>query len=479
MSSSCACFLQAVLRSRMFAIALYFVATGAAASALPQIAVPMQPTEGEAELVRSIEESIEGSLGPRTKGEVIFLKLKGSFEFGLPDGGSLRSPDEEVISPAGLYLMLKACERRKPAAVVLEISSPGGLVDVKHVLLDLIAEAGTGLRGMRIVAWPQSDCYSAAALLALACNDIVVRPTTKLGAATRVVAGGEAAEAPKTAGELKAASVEKTRDRRAYTGAKRDERLINAMRDPAAMLWYHPEHGFVDSLPVGDGWQALDTSTDEPLTLDANQMVETKIALASMASSEAEVCRALGLAEPVRRHRIDLRALASDGRAPYSKAMGHWREWLRSNRDVIDEFAGKVYGELADLEKLRQKVQDVADSGQTISYDLQSKLTLLVDGTGQLPMSDVNGIRRLAQFGGAAWADEWAETCRKMKLHAVKAGKYIRPLGPNADDRLGGVPESIETLINELKAMEGALAGFLAQPVQGPNWLWKLVLPEP
>ena len=154
-------------------------------------------------------------------GEVVILSLRGKFDFFGIDGGS--------ISPDAIDTMLQLAKERKPAAIVLDIDSGGGLVLVMHKLMKDLLKLQQDDH-VRVIAWPR-EAYSAAAVSTLTCKEVVVRPTTRLGAATKVVGNDEAPVDTSAMGQKRAA-VEAALMRQVSEVTGVDRRVFEAMMIP-------------------------------------------------------------------------------------------------------------------------------------------------------------------------------------------------------------------------------------------------------
>src|SRR5262249_60626241 len=97
----------------------------------------------------------------------------------------LEGPRDPVMV---LYLKrsLERARREKVNLLVLEINSPGGGSDtVADNLADLISE----VKDMKTVAYVEDRALGVAALLPLACRDIVFKQSARMGDVRQVIAG--------------------------------------------------------------------------------------------------------------------------------------------------------------------------------------------------------------------------------------------------------------------------------------------------
>ena len=97
----------------------------------------------------------------------------------------------DVSEVAYKILKYKAqiCRQEKAQLVVLDITSPGGRLDMCNKIISLLTHE---LKEITTVAYVNEHAYSAAAMIALACTDIVMKPGSKIGAASPVTGTGQA-----------------------------------------------------------------------------------------------------------------------------------------------------------------------------------------------------------------------------------------------------------------------------------------------
>lgn len=225
------------------------------------------PIDGPADL----RPAVEALLPERVAGEVVVLRLAGPVQRpNVHDVGN-------AISASEVDLMLEVAIDREPAAIVLAIDSPGGLISEMDRIIDRLVEVQSKPPNRRIVAWVDLGA-SAAALIALSCKEIVMRPHGRIGAATAVLANGEEAPPPADAVDQKIEAMRQARRRQIASLTRRPLALQEAMEFPKQKLWAHEQLGFSAKEPRGEGWEALDASTDRPLALDAASMVRFKLA---------------------------------------------------------------------------------------------------------------------------------------------------------------------------------------------------------
>lgn len=242
---------------------------------------------------------IQGELPPKEDGqdEIVILTLRGPVE-----DGNLQMIGK-IISYPDFLSMMAAAEERSPRAIVLAIDSPGGLVAPTDDIIERILESQTAPRGHRVVAWVNLG-GSAAALMSMACKEIVMTPQGRLGAATAVI-GEIAAPPPMTDLDQKIAAMRDARRRQVVALTNRPKEIQQAMEQPAKQLYWHSEKGFSDAQQKGNGWIPLDEDTKQPLALEAGELKKYGIA-EGIAGSTEELLDLLGLPEGTKCIRIDL-----------------------------------------------------------------------------------------------------------------------------------------------------------------------------
>lgn len=223
---------------------------------------------------------------PPQGGEVVVLQLRG------PLAPARIHRIGEIISDTDLHIMLAAAMRRKPAVIVLSIDSGGGLVDEMNQIIERLIRVQSSPSNQRVVAWVDMG-GSAAALIALACKEIVMHPTGRMGSATAIVAS-ERVPAPRNAREQKEAAMDDARRRQVATMTGRSPLVQAAMEFPERCLWGHESLGFAAVEQAGAGWTALDDSPDRPLAMEASELVRYGIA-SKVAATETELVASLGL----------------------------------------------------------------------------------------------------------------------------------------------------------------------------------------
>ena len=234
--------------------------------------------------------------------ELVIIKLSGEFT----------SDDIDLlgrsIAPGCFEAMMDVAVERKPAAIVLAIDSGGGYIWVMQNLIEQVMDLQRR-QGIRMVAWP-SKAGSAAAILSLACKEIVVTSTTRMGASIPILEGGEAAPEPSNAGEQKVAAWDEALSQLVFEFTGRNKLVQQAMGAAKPKLWYRQVRSeFRDSVPEGGdaaGWLALDEKEDRPLVLTGDQLRTIGFANPDVANDEASLLQSLKLPPETRIRQIDL-----------------------------------------------------------------------------------------------------------------------------------------------------------------------------
>lgn len=391
--------------------------------------------------VDAVKKIISSALPARpAKGkEVVVLQLKGRFS----DAGI----DGTQISPMAMKLMLDICVQRQPAAVVLDIDSPGGLASAMEDIIDQVLKAQAE-SGLRVVAWPR-DAHSAAALTCMSCKEIVVRPLSRIGAAT-LVRGENAAPAPETAMDHKLESSRQARRRQIAQTTGRDIKILDAMQYPERELWYRAGDGFRNVPQAGAGWVALDDSADAPATLNAEELRTTGIAL-GVASNEAELKDLLKLPKDSALCVIDL----GDGKItkalkPTTDAVNRWFKW---RDDRIGEFTKVVTDKTKKISDAANRVATLMESESGWTQTQQEEVGRKVDNCTYMPRLDEE-LR--AVVDGTPWLS-CLEACMEMaKMHADKARDAMKPQNTGS-----GRVVNLEAVHENLIKSHNALIDFL------------------
>lgn len=158
-------------------------------------------------------------------------------------------------------------------AIVLDVNSPGGLVDAAFQIRDALFSAQEP-----VIAYVGERAYSAAALISLAANRIVMAPGASIGAAEPVEAGGTVPPSDKVISALRG-EFESTAERN-----HRDPKLAGAMVDKNVDLPEYKRPGVVLTLNTDDAVRSriadgtapsLDAALAQVHLADAPQITES------------------------------------------------------------------------------------------------------------------------------------------------------------------------------------------------------------
>jgi len=153
-------------------------------------------------------------------------------------GGRSEGSVAATFDAEGLGRCRDRAEEAGAAAVVLDIESPGGFLDEMEAVCRVILER----RGRQRVVALTGEALSAAAVIALCCEDIVVRPQSRVGAAVMLRGSRDGL----TALEAKLASPHHALQRQFMAECRRPYALLQAMSIQEAQLWWSATAGFTD-----------------------------------------------------------------------------------------------------------------------------------------------------------------------------------------------------------------------------------------
>ena len=196
--------------------------------------------------------------------------------------GNIDECDLPKNTAAKLKKTLLVAKDMKPDAVLLDIEGPGGLVSEQLAIIEVLLQAQT--EGLRIVALPR-NAFSAWALIALSCKEIVVMKTTRMGASVTIQTKGNGiVEAVKDdAVAQKYASVHNASLRQISELTGRSNCIADAMRFQESELWWSPTKGVSANKGPENDWIQLDDKI-RVCCLTGSEMVKTKIALGEIDS---------------------------------------------------------------------------------------------------------------------------------------------------------------------------------------------------
>lgn len=199
--------------------------------------------------------------------------------------GKIPGDNDPAFTADYLQSALDAAAKAKATVVVLDIEGPGGLVTEMQAMVKVLLDAQVS--GTRIVALPR-DAFSAWSIVSLACKEIVVTPTTRMGAAVSIKRQGNGfVEAPdgKDAVSQKFAAPFNALWRQVTDLTGRSPCIAEAMRTQTNELWWSPSKGFADKKGAESDWQQLDDGV-AVLCLTGAEMLKTKIAIGEVKSQD-------------------------------------------------------------------------------------------------------------------------------------------------------------------------------------------------
>ena len=135
----------------------------------------------------------------------------------------------QEVTAATMERALKTGLKDDDTVLVLDVDSPGGLVSECEKIVKLLG----GHESRRSIAYVRGDALSAAAIIALTCDEIYLNPIARIGAATAIRTDGE--DGPSEVDE-KFKSVWRTSCRRAAEIGGHNPLFAEAMIDPKVQL---------------------------------------------------------------------------------------------------------------------------------------------------------------------------------------------------------------------------------------------------
>lgn len=200
----------------------------------------------------------------------------------------LRGKVGVTIVASVLEKSLADAATRNPSAVILQIDSPGGLIQEVENLIDVIEKHK---KKVKIVVWTK-EALSAAAITALSVDDIYVQKGATFGAATawRMTPRGT----PEAVAE-KMASIWRARGRSAAELGNHSPLLAESMIDPSKPLYLGTENGKPAIFDENKTGSTLFKEPGKILALTAREAVACGLAK-GIADSPAELGQALGFA---------------------------------------------------------------------------------------------------------------------------------------------------------------------------------------
>jgi ATP-dependent protease ClpP protease subunit len=233
--------------------------------------------------------------------EIIVIHLRG--EFDIPRLSAIG----EIITFSEYQLMMDVARSREPKAIVLAIDSPGGLVYTCDQIIDSLIEVQSDPYNENIVAWVELG-GSAAALTALACKKIVMRPNGRMGSATAIFTNGDAVPDAMNAMENKLEAMSDARTRQISDLTGRPIEIQLAMQEPEHEFWFDGQNAFSLTKPdnsVVAKWKSFDTSREKPLALSSQELNELGVSEGTAGSTKT-LLETLGFRPDTRVINIDL-----------------------------------------------------------------------------------------------------------------------------------------------------------------------------
>jgi len=354
-------------------------------------------------------------------GELVVIKLDGEFKadtlFGI---GS-------TITPGAFNALITVAEERHPSAIVLAINSGGGYAWVMQLLIEELLDLQRN-RHVRVVAWPAS-AGSAAAIMTLACKEIVVTPTTRMGAAIAIDRGGEAIPAPQNALEQKLQAWDDSLLQLVIEFTGRQPTVQRAMEDAKLEVWFHPQRCvFADKKPPDfNEWVSLDERPDLPLVLTGDQLRLIKFALPATAINNQELVKALGLPAGTPVRTLDLNnAEIQEAVKPFQEnAIKELGEFLKTWK--------KLWAGLAtarnELSSARQCWLAIPKQGIRAGHLIGLK-QIVQRANDAIPTMQRREREMIQSYAGQAWLDRfdfWTNEHRKLCRQVLdNLGELIR-----------------------------------------------------
>src|SRR5580700_3894989 len=170
----------------------------------------------------------------------------------VPIEGTVDAPTAHLVERS-----VEEANREHAAAIVLDVNSPGGLVDAAFRIRDALFSAQEP-----VDAYVTQRAYSAAALITLSANRIIMAPGASIGAAEPVEAGGTVPPSDKIISALRG-EFESTAERTHHS-----PQIAGAMVDKNASLPQYKRSGMVLTLNTDDAVRA-GVAEGTATTLDA------------------------------------------------------------------------------------------------------------------------------------------------------------------------------------------------------------------
>lgn len=253
---------------------------------------------------------------------------------------------EEYVSVAGVKKSISEAMSSTPDLLILDIDSPGGSVQEMSKIVDEITSIDC-----RVIAWVH-DGLSAAAVIAMACPEIILSPSGRIGAAVPYSVGPEGT--PELI-EEKFQSAIRAEFRRAAQSGGHSESLVLGMMDADIQLVLVKENGsksvrLLSESPDG----TLIKEKGRILTLTGNEAVDCGLAL-GVASSLNDIRVILGIDawhETTSRSRFISQNVARSEQRDYQRAK-ELEETRLQRQLLLERYGPELDAIVADIESGR------------------------------------------------------------------------------------------------------------------------------
>jgi membrane-bound ClpP family serine protease len=266
--------------------------------------------------------------------------------------------------------------------LILEIDSPGGLITECEKIIDLMAEQ-KGRRTMALI----KNAYSAAAIIALTCDEIYMLDGASIGAATAVTiekpskSSGSSAPRMVEAPE-KIQSVWRATCRRAAEIGDHNPLFAEAMVDPDMQL----------KLVEKDGKKTVEQCAEAmPEDIASGKIVSARGRLLTLTAKEAVAC---GLAANTASQRADLETVAP--------GVVGWKPLSNRGEKLMAGFAEKLESVTKNYEKLADDMGKewqgaIADDPTTKTYYVDKSNKFTADSRKSWQANSVNCYNHLVK----------------------------------------------------------------------------------
>jgi membrane-bound serine protease (ClpP class) len=213
--------------------------------------------------------------------------------------------DINPLSGALLQRRFQQAVEAGAEVIILDIHSPGGFTSVTFELMDMVLDADE----VETVAFIEKDAISGAALLALACDQIVMLPGARLGDAGEIVMGADGAFRY-TEAKSRSALAQKVRDTAQATGrppalaekmVDKDLLVFEATHRTSGQTRYVSDREW-EALPDADQWTrgkpVREAGKEMFLILNGQRAVELGIADRTIANRD-QLAETLHVREPI------------------------------------------------------------------------------------------------------------------------------------------------------------------------------------